>query len=227
MGKEYRIPDYPEIGALTPQVEEILQLGTEQEISEALDELYTLPNEPRLDLQDGEQTFVNRVLQPFLSVTFSARGNKVLRGNIEHDSASEAKGDHKHGVRSDFFVVLPIPRLDLSFVGLVGEVKPPEKKQSAQLELKDQWKLFRMMKSEIDSQIKKGIQDPVVWGCQVFGYDIAFYVMDQRITLINSLMKVFAGTLPKSIEDVSGVGRMISAFFCIEVSEVSTNRMCT
>lgn len=236
MGKEYRIPDYPEIGALTPQVEEILQFGTEQEISEAIDELCaadipwtvrralkvwrqlldTLPNEPRRDLQDGEQTFVNRVLQPFLSVAFSARGNKVLRGDIEHDSAGEDKGDHKHGVRSDFFVVLPIPRLDLSFVSLVGEVKPPEKTQSAQLELKDQWKLFRMMKSEIDSQIKKGIQDPVVWGCQVFGYDIAFYVMDQRISLINCLLKVFAGTLPKSVEDVSGVGRIISAFFYIE-----------
>jgi hypothetical protein len=39
MGKEYRIPDYPEIGALTPQVEEILQFGTEQEISETIDEL--------------------------------------------------------------------------------------------------------------------------------------------------------------------------------------------
>lgn len=39
MGKEYRIPDYPEIGALTPQVEEILQFGTELEISEAIDEL--------------------------------------------------------------------------------------------------------------------------------------------------------------------------------------------
>jgi hypothetical protein len=103
-------------------------------------------------------------------------------------------------------------------VGLIGEVKPPEKIKSAQLELKDQWKLFRMIKSEVDSQIKKGIHDPVVWRCQIFGHDVAFYVMDQRISLINCLMKVFAGTLPKSIEDVSGVGRIISAFFHIEVS---------
>ncbi|KAF9404053.1 hypothetical protein BGZ94_004400, partial [Podila epigama] len=236
MRKDYRVPEYPDIIALTPKVEEILQLETEQDIAEAIDEmsatdipwtvrralkvwrqlLDTLPNEPRRDLQDGEQTFVNRVLQPFLSVTFSARGSKVLKGDIEHDSASEDKGDHKNGVRSDFFVVLPIPSLDLSLVGLIGEVKPPEKTQSAQLELKDQWKLFRMMKSEIDSQIKKGTPDPVVWGCQIFGYDVAFYVMDQRISLINCLMKVFTGTLPKSIEDVSGVGRIISAFFYIE-----------
>ncbi|KAG9061137.1 hypothetical protein KI688_007767 [Linnemannia hyalina] len=41
MGKEHRIPDYPEIGALPPQVEEILQFGTEQEIAEAIDELCT------------------------------------------------------------------------------------------------------------------------------------------------------------------------------------------
>lgn len=112
MGKEYRIPDYPEIGALTPQVEEILQFGTELEISEAIDELCaadipwtvrralkvwrqlldTLPSEPRRDLQDGEQTFMNLVLQPFLSVTFSARGNKLLRGILSTTLPARTRG---------------------------------------------------------------------------------------------------------------------------------------
>ncbi|KAG0313887.1 hypothetical protein BGZ99_008515 [Dissophora globulifera] len=233
MSREYRVPEYPDITTLTPELEEILQFGNEQEISEAVDKissadipwtarralkiwrqlLDTLPSEPRRE-QDGEQTFVHQVLRPFVSVTFSARGTKMLKGDIEHASANEDKIDHKSGVRSDFFVILPISSLDSSLVGLVGEVKPPAK--SLLWELKDQWKLFRMMKSEMDSQIKKGIQDPVVWGCQVFGYDVVFYVMDQRIPLINCLLKVFSGTLPKSIEDVSAVGRIISAFFFVE-----------
>jgi hypothetical protein len=46
---------------------------------------------------------VDRVLQPFLLVTISTRGNKVLRDDIERDSASEDKEDYRHGVRSDFF----------------------------------------------------------------------------------------------------------------------------
>lgn len=44
-----------------------------------------------------------------------------------------------------------------------------------------------------------------------------FYMMDQRISFINCTMRVFAGTLPKSIEDVSGVVRIISTFFYIEL----------
>ncbi|KAG0296084.1 hypothetical protein BGZ96_010248 [Linnemannia gamsii] len=74
-----------------------------------------------------------------------------------------------------------------------------------------------MMKSEIDLQIKKGVPEPVVWGCQIFGgYDLTFYLMDMRVPQVYCLLKVFTGTLPKSIEDLSGVGRMISAFFYVE-----------
>ncbi|KAF9177247.1 hypothetical protein BGZ50_008958 [Haplosporangium sp. Z 11] len=201
MSHAYRFTEYKEISALTPSLSEILQTGGEYEISEAIDQLSvaeisrkarkalkvwrlladTLPSEYRPGLQDGEHTFMNRVLSPFLSVTFSARSNKLLKGNTEHESANEYKTDHKQGVRSDFYVALPFPHLGTSCVGLIGEVKPPEKAQIEQLELQDQWKLFRMMKSEIDLQIKKGIPEPVVWGCQIFGYDLTFYVMDIRV----------------------------------------------
>jgi hypothetical protein len=39
MNKDYRIPECPDIVVLTPVVEEILQLGTEQEIAEAIDRI--------------------------------------------------------------------------------------------------------------------------------------------------------------------------------------------
>lgn len=35
MSKDYRVAEYPEITALTPKVEEILQFGAEQEIEKA------------------------------------------------------------------------------------------------------------------------------------------------------------------------------------------------
>lgn len=73
------------------------------------------------------------------------------------------------------------------------------------------------MKSDIDLQIKNGIPEPAVWGCQIFGYDLTFYVMDMRVPQVYCLLKVFTGSLPKSIEDLSGVGQMISAFFYVEV----------
>ncbi|KAG9062268.1 hypothetical protein KI688_006600 [Linnemannia hyalina] len=205
MSHAYRFTEYKDISALTPSLSEILQTGGEYEISEAIDQFAdTLPSEHRLGLQDGEHTFMNRVLSPFLSVTFSARSNKLLKGNTEHESANEYKTDHKQGVRSDFYVALPFPHLGTSCVGLIGEVKPPEKAQIEQLELQDQWKLFRMMKSEIDLQIKKGVPEPVVWGCQIFGYDLTFYLMDMRVPQVYCLLKVFTGTLPKSIQDLSG-----------------------
>ncbi|KAF9578160.1 hypothetical protein BGW38_006188, partial [Lunasporangiospora selenospora] len=50
----------------------------------------------------------------------------------------------------------------------------------------------------------------------IFGYDLTFYLMNMRVPHVYCLLKVFTGTLPKSIEDLSGVGRMISAFFYIE-----------
>ncbi|KAF8962046.1 hypothetical protein BGZ46_001230 [Entomortierella lignicola] len=242
MNKDFRISEFKEVMDLGIPMADILSGGNEQEITEAIDKLAagelpwrarralkiwrqladTLPDEYAPGHQNGEQMFVNSVLQPFLSVTFSARGSKILSGNVEHDSGNEYKLEHAHGVRSDFFIVFPVRqlgRLGSTCVGLVGEAKPPEKVNSASLELKDQWKLFRMMKSEVDSQIKKSIKDPVVWGCQTFGYDITFYVMDLRVQQIYCLLKIFTATLPKSAEDVSSVARIISAFFHIEVQK--------
>ncbi|KAF9934236.1 hypothetical protein FBU30_002929 [Linnemannia zychae] len=168
-----------------PKMEfDIFRDGNEQEIAEAIDKLTTgeqpwkarralkiwrqladtLPDEYNASRQNGEQKCVNTVLQPFLSVTFSSRGTKVLSGNIEHESANEHKDNHTQGVRSDFFVVVPVRRLaqpGSSCVGLVEEVQPPKKVNSAFQELKDHWKFFRMMKSEINFQIKGGIKEPV------------------------------------------------------------------
>lgn len=39
MSMEYRVPEYPDITTLTPELEEILQFGDEQEISEAVDKM--------------------------------------------------------------------------------------------------------------------------------------------------------------------------------------------
>jgi hypothetical protein len=148
---------------------------------------------------------------------FSARGKMSLRGNVEHDSAIEDKREHRHGTRSDFFVTIPVASLSTTLVCLIGEVKPPEVKSVA-LEQMDQWRMFRMMKAEIDSQVKKGIENAVVWGYLVFDNEIAFFVMDRRLAPIYTLLKAFTGTLPKSTQDISGVGRIISAFFFIEVN---------
>ncbi|KAF9537745.1 hypothetical protein EC957_007712 [Mortierella hygrophila] len=190
MSHAYRFTECSEILALTPSLSEILQSdNAEQEISEAIDQLSSADMSWK----------ARRALKVWRHLN-----NQLLKGNTEHESASEYKTDHKHGVRSDFFVALPFPHLGMSCVGLIGEVKPPEKAQIEQLELHDQWKLFRMMKSEIDSQIKKGIPEPVVWGCQIFGYDLTLYVMDMRVPQVYCLLKVFTGTLPKSIEDLSG-----------------------
>ncbi|KAF9343285.1 hypothetical protein BGX26_005974, partial [Mortierella sp. AD094] len=192
MSKGYRVLEFQDVTDLGVSMADILTQGNEKEITEAIDKIAagdlswrarralkiwrqladTLPDDYSPGRQNGEQAFVNTAIQPFLSVTFSSRGTKTLSGNIEHLSANEDKSDHARGVRSDFFIVYPIHQLSQhgsTCVGLVGEVKPPEKANSASLELKDQWKLFRMMKSEIDYQIKKGIKDPVVWGCQIFG----------------------------------------------------------
>ncbi|KAF8937706.1 hypothetical protein BGZ58_002301 [Dissophora ornata] len=89
----------------------------------------TLPSESSRD-HDGEQTYINRTLQPFLSVAFSARANKIIKEDIEHESAAENKTTHKNGVRSDFFVIVPDPGSSVPRVGLVGEVKPPERSNS-------------------------------------------------------------------------------------------------
>ncbi|KAF9419171.1 hypothetical protein BGZ76_004275 [Entomortierella beljakovae] len=239
MSKGYCILEFQDVTDLGVSMSDILTQGNEKEITEAIDKIAagklswrarkalkiwrqladTLPDDYSPGRQNGEQAFVNTAIQPFLSVAFSSRGTKTLSGNIEHLSANEDKSDHARGVRSDFFIVYPIHQLSQhgsTCVGLIGEVKPPEKANSASLELKDQWKLFRMMKSEIDYQIKKGVKEPVVWGCQIFGYDLSFYVMDLRVSQIYCLLKLFTATLPKSLEDVSSVGRIISAFFHIE-----------
>jgi len=39
LSKDYRVAEYPEITALTPKVEEILQFGAEQEIGKAIQEM--------------------------------------------------------------------------------------------------------------------------------------------------------------------------------------------
>ncbi|KAF9435573.1 hypothetical protein BGZ76_005965 [Entomortierella beljakovae] len=174
MRQEYHIPDFKEISDLTPLIECILHGESEVDIYEAFNSIAseqtssrarralnvwrqladTLPSEYTPGLHDGELAFRNISLQPFLSVTFSARRSYTVKGDIEHESANEQKAEHKNGVR--------------------------------------------------------------MWGCQVFGYDITFYVMDMRIPSIYCLMNIFKGTLPKSIEDVSGVTRIISAFFTVE-----------
>ena len=50
------------------------------------------------------------------------------RGNVEHESAFEDKKEHKNGIRSDFFVTVPVVSMSMTLVCLVGEVKSPEVK---------------------------------------------------------------------------------------------------
>lgn len=166
--------------------------------------------------------FQNRVLQPFLSVTFSARGNKVLKGDMEYYSASEDNGDHKHSVRSDIIVVCPFlichvfcgpGRWGEAFrEGTVSAVGTARSMDVILYDEKRDWWKARV--------IPKSRRVYRIWlSGDARSSDLIslFYMMDQRISFINCTMKVFVRTLPKSTEDVSGVVRIISTFFYIEL----------
>ncbi|KAI1314561.1 hypothetical protein EDD11_001990 [Mortierella claussenii] len=147
----------------------------------------------------------------------SLHGSGVqLKSNTEHQSAQEAKQGHANGVRSDYYVEILTSHLVLTCVLLIIEIKPPKKSEF--LDAQDRWKIIRMMKNEIDSQIKKGVPDPVVWACQIFGYDMYIYVMNTEVKGLYCLYKTFTGMLPKSMEHTSSIGRIISALFSTAVS---------
>ncbi|KAF9434883.1 hypothetical protein BGZ76_007265 [Entomortierella beljakovae] len=78
--------------------------------------------------------------------------------NIEADSGNDSKSEHGNGVRPDFFIEVPCRTLTSIFnseiVGLLGEVKPPEKDRREIIKIHDFWKLIRMGKDEIKPQIK-------------------------------------------------------------------------
>ncbi|KAF9172450.1 hypothetical protein BGX21_005487 [Mortierella sp. AD011] len=137
--------------------------------------------------------------------------------NIEHDSGNTAKSGHGRGVRSDFFVEVPCRAFSSVFnseiVGILGEVKPPEKDRRESIKIQDFWKLIRMAKDEINSQISKGVVNPMAICIQVFGFQLNMYVMtmnpDEGVYILHSAAE---GFLPRSVSDVSGTGCIISIF---------------
>ncbi|KAF8949901.1 hypothetical protein BGZ46_004853 [Entomortierella lignicola] len=165
----------------------------------------------------GEMGFILTRLQCFLDAVFGQRSNFPVLYNIEHDSGNAAKSGHEKGVRSDFFVEVPCRSLSSVFnsevVEILGEVKPPEKDRRECIKIQDFWKLIRMAKDEINSQILKGVVKPMVICIQVFGFQLNMYVMTMKPDDgLYILYTAAEGYLPRSVSDVSGTGYIISIF---------------
>lgn len=162
-------------------------------------------------------------IEPFFKAAFKDKANFKIGRNVEHDSGNEHKAEHGKGVRCDFFAYVLLRNFlkeGQKCLGMIGEVKPPKDKENPgarRAQLIDLWKLFRMMRDEITSQSSMGIKRPMVWGCQVFGYDMTFYVMERENPPLYTLFQVCKATLPKALDDVSSVGRIISIFYYIKV----------
>ncbi|KAF9155040.1 hypothetical protein BGX20_004536, partial [Mortierella sp. AD010] len=131
--------------------------------------------------EHGETGFILTHVQCFLDVLFGQRSCFPISYNIEHDSGNSTKSEHDHGVRSDFFIEVPCPASssvsNSEIVGLFGEVKPPEKDRRKCIRIQDFWKLVRMAKDEINSQISKGVVSPMVILIQVFGFQLEMFLM--------------------------------------------------
>ncbi|KAF9432692.1 hypothetical protein BGZ76_010443 [Entomortierella beljakovae] len=176
-----------------------------------------LPSRFTPEEEYGETGFISAHLQCFLDVLFGPRCKFCIKYNIEHDSGNAIKSEHDHGVRSDFFIEVPCPTLssfsNSEIVGVFGEVKPPEKDRKKNIRIQDFWKLNRMAKDELNSQISKGVLRPMVILIQVFGFQIDMYIMtmDPNDGLY-VLYKAAEYFLPRSLSDMSGVSDVISIF---------------
>ncbi|KAF9157458.1 hypothetical protein BGX21_003676, partial [Mortierella sp. AD011] len=176
-----------------------------------------LPSIFKPEEEHGEAYFILTHLQCYLDLLFGQKSRFPISYNIEHDSGNSTKSEHDHGVRSDFFIEIPCPTLssisNSEIVGLFGEVKPPEKDRRKAIKIHDFWKLVRMAKDEINSQIMKGVCRPMVILIQVFGFQLEMYTMTMDLDLgIYVLYKAAEGFLPRSTADMSGIGNIISIF---------------
>ncbi|KAF9380257.1 hypothetical protein BGX21_002412 [Mortierella sp. AD011] len=178
--------------------------------------MYVLPRRYNPSLMLGETGFMLSRLQCFLDIIFSEWGGFPIRYNIEHDSEKKSKSDCVKGMRSDFFVEVPSSTFSAIFnseiVGLIGEVKPPEKERYEDFKSHDFWKLIQMGKAEINEQIIKGIRNPRIVCIQVFGYEVAMYIMKMDQTGVYILYKAAEGYVPRSISDIPGTENIISIF---------------
>ncbi|KAF9184979.1 hypothetical protein BGZ49_004372 [Haplosporangium sp. Z 27] len=116
-----------------------------------------------------------------------------------------------------FFIEVPCRNLSSIFnsevVGILGGVKPLEKDRRESIKIQDFWKLIRMAKDGINSQITKGVVKPMVIGIQVFGFQLNMYVMTMNSDDgLYVLYTAAEGFLPRSVSDVSGTGFIISIF---------------
>ncbi|KAF9202075.1 hypothetical protein BGZ49_007744 [Haplosporangium sp. Z 27] len=176
-----------------------------------------LPSSYKPEEEYGETGFMLTHLQCFLDVLFGHRSCFSIKYNIEHDSGNSTKSEPDHGVRSDFFIEVPCPAFSSisssEIVGVFGEVKPPEKDRRKCVRTQDFWKLVRMAKDEISSQIHKGVLNPMVVLIQVFGFQIDMFIMtmdpDEGLYILYKAAEEF---LPRSISDMSGIGDIISIF---------------
>ncbi|KAF9993824.1 hypothetical protein BGZ79_001455 [Entomortierella chlamydospora] len=69
-----------------------------------------------------------------------------------------------------------------------------------------------MGKAEINEQIIKGIRNPRIVCIQVFGYEVAMYIMKMDQTGVYILYKAAEGYVPRSISDIPGTENIISIF---------------
>ncbi|KAF9373144.1 hypothetical protein BGX21_004555, partial [Mortierella sp. AD011] len=165
----------------------------------------------------GEMGFILSRLQCFLDIIFGQLSCFPILYNIEHDSGNSAKSGHDKGVRSDFFIEVPCRPLSSihrsEIVGLLGEVKPPEKDRRQCIKAQDFWKLVRMSKDEINAQILKGVTKPMTIFIQVFGFQLEMFVMtmdpNEGLYVLHTAAE---GFLPRSRYDISGTGYIISIF---------------
>ncbi|KAF8967777.1 hypothetical protein BGZ46_000122, partial [Entomortierella lignicola] len=178
--------------------------------------MYVLPRKHKPSMKLGETGFILSRIQCFLDIIFSEWGGFPIRYNIEHDSEKSSKSDREKGKRSDFFVEVPSPTFSTIFnseiVGLIGEVKPPEKERYEDFKCHDFWKLIQMGKAEINNQIIKGVRNPCIMCIQVFGYEVVMYIMKMDQHGVYILYKAAEGYLPRSISDIPGTENIISIF---------------
>ncbi|KAF8976596.1 hypothetical protein BGZ46_008132 [Entomortierella lignicola] len=166
----------------------------------------------------GETGFILTRLQCFLDVIFGQLSHFPILCNIEHDSGKSAKSGHDKGVRSDFFIEVPCGSFssihNSEIVGLLGEVKSPEKERRQCIKIQDFWKLVRMAKDEINAQILKGVTKPMVVFIQVFGFQLEMFMMtmdpNEGLYILHTAAE---GFLPRSRYDISsGTGFIIAIF---------------
>ncbi|KAF9168926.1 hypothetical protein BGX21_010139 [Mortierella sp. AD011] len=168
----------------------------------------------------GEATFTSTHVEPFFKPVFP-RLEKMelhLTGKIVESSKNRSKGI---GLRPDYYVSLPAPRMDQDgdpSIGLVFEIKGPERSSDSGAFLKDRWKVLKMMKEELNHMVLKNVQDPWMLGCQVFGYHLTLFLMDLRYDGIYRLLVLEESFLPRNMIDVFGCGYLIEVVVAIKAS---------